>query len=139
VSDNHGAMSSLGSGAALWRVDVVLRRAGATDGHAVEVVKRLTTALSAGPASDDEAIFRDVEVASSYDMPPPEGSLGASLWVRADAVGAAVQVGFDAVLAVAKEVTGQTLALWDLRVVPRSAMMTRDEFESGSASSPSRD
>ena len=100
---------------------------------------RLTRNLSAGPVSDDETIFRPVEAASSYDMPPSEGSLGASLWVRADTIGAAVQVGFDAVQTVAEEVTGQTLPLWDLRVVPRSAMMTRGEFESGPAVSPARD
>jgi|GEM_PF-3135090 len=134
-----GAMSSLGSGAALWRVDVVLRRAGATDRQAVEVVTRLATDLSTGLMSDDETIVGDVEAAASYDMPPPEGSLGVSFWVRADTVGAAVQVGFDAVLAAAKQVTGQTLPLWDLRVVPRSAMMTRDEFESGSAPAPACD
>jgi hypothetical protein len=115
----------------LWRVDVVLRRAGATDEQADEVVGRLAEGLSTVPRSDDEAIFRDIESTASYDIPPPEGSVGVSLWVRADSVGAAVQVGFDAVQTAAAEIIGKTLPLWDLRVVPRSAMSTRDEFESG--------
>jgi hypothetical protein len=139
VNGDHRGMSSLGSGAALWRVDVVLRRAGATDAQADEVVSRLATDLSRRPASDDETIFRDVESTNSYDMPPPEGSVGVSLWVRADTVGVAVQVGFNAVQAATQEVTGHALPLWDLRVVPRSAMMTRDEFESVSAPPSVRD
>ena len=108
----------------------MLRRAGATDEQADEVVGRLAKDLSTVPRSDDEAIFRDIESTASYDIPPPEGSVGVSLWVRADSVGAAVQVGFDAVQTAAAEIIGKTLPLWDLRVVPRSAMSTRDEFES---------
>ena len=136
VIEDNGAVSTLGSGSALWRVDVVLRRAGATDEQADEVVRRLAADLSRLPTSGDEAIFRDIESTSSYDIPPPEGSVGVSMWVRADSVGAGVQVGFDAVQAAAAEVTGKILPLWDLRVVPRSAMWTRDEFPSGSTPLP---
>jgi hypothetical protein len=48
--------------------------------------------------------------------------------VRADTVGEAVRVGHDAVVAAALEVTGLALPLWDLRVVPRTAIMSREEY-----------
>jgi hypothetical protein len=129
-------MAALGHGTALWRVDVVLRRGTATDGQAEEVVRLLAADLSVQPNMDDEAIFRNVLSTDSYDMPPPEGSIGVSLWVRADTLGAAVQTGFDAVHAVAQRVTGRVLPLWDLRILPRSAVMTRGEFALGSAPTP---
>ncbi len=51
---------------------------------------------------------------------------GSDLW-RVN-VGDAVQVAHDAVVAAARGVTGLSLPLWDLRVVPRAAIMTRDEY-----------
>lgn len=120
-------MAALGSGADLWRVDVVLRRASGTDVETMAIVQLLTSRLDGRAPTADEDIFGGPREASSFDLPPPEGSVGVSCWVRADSVGEAVQVGYEAVVAAAGEVTGLSLPLWDLRVVPRSAMMTRDE------------
>ncbi len=121
-------MAALGSGSALWRVDVVLRREGGSDVESVAVVAALTTLLDGRPTTADEDVLGGPTPASSYDMPPPEGSVGVSCWVRADSVGDAVQVGHDAVVAAAREVTGVALPLWDLRVVPGTAIMTREEY-----------
>jgi hypothetical protein len=121
-------MAALGSGAHLWRVDVVLRRASGTDVETMAIVQLLKSRLDGRQPTPDEDIFGGPREASSFDGPPPEGSVGVSCWVRADGVGEAVQVGYEAVVAAAGEVTGLSLPLWDLRVVPRSAMMTRDEY-----------
>jgi hypothetical protein len=64
----------------------------------------------------------DVEEAHSYDMHPPEGSVGAALWVHADDVGQAATTGLTAVHEVCEAVVGRRLPLWDLRVIPRDAI-----------------
>ena len=124
-------MAALGSGSALWRVDVVLRRDGGSDVESEAIVAALTAVLEGLPTSADEDVLGGPHPEASYDMPPPEGSVGVSCWVRADTVGDAVQVGHDAVVAAAHEVTGLVLPMWDLRVVPRAAIMTREEHGLG--------
>jgi hypothetical protein len=121
-------MAALGSGSDLWRVDVVLRRDGGSDVESLAIVAVLTALLDGRPTAADEDVLGGPHPEASYDMPPPEGSVGVSCWVRADTLGDAVQVGHDAVVAAAREVTGLSLPLWDLRVVPRTAIMTREEY-----------
>jgi hypothetical protein len=121
-------MAALGSGDHLWRVDVVLRRSTQSDSETSAVVDMLTAWLDDPTVATDEEITGAPRATYSFDLNPPEGSIGVSCWVRADNVGQATRVGHDAVVAAAQEVTGQLLPLWDLRVVPRSAMMTRDEY-----------
>ena len=121
-------MAALGSGHHLWRVDVVLRRAAPTDDVSAAVVAAVTARLDGPDATLDEQVLSAPRDTYSFDMPPPEGSIGVSCWVRADDVGQAASVGHAAVAAAAQDVTGLSLPLWDLRVVPREAMMTRDEY-----------
>ena len=121
-------MAALGSGQHLWRVDVVLRCSTRSSEEESAVVELLTSWLDDPQASPDEEIFGAPRETSSFDMSPPGGSIGVSCWVRADDVGRASQVGHDAVVAAVLDVTGLSLPLWDLRVVPRDAMMTRDEY-----------
>lgn len=128
-------MAAFGSGTALWRIDVVLRCDGCTQEQADHIVERLTAAGAAHAATPDEAVFPDVRATYSFDLEPPEGSVGASFWVRADTLGEATQVGYDAMLTAAIEVTGRALPLWDVRVVPREAISTREDYEAGPAAS----
>lgn len=119
-------MAALGSGNHLWRVDVVLRRSGASESEVSAVVAFVTSQLDDPGESEDEEIFGGPRATQSFDLNPPEGSIGVSCWVRADTVGEAASVGHQSVVEAALAVTGMRLPLWDLRVVPRDAMMTRD-------------
>jgi len=126
-------MASLGSGSGLWRVDVVLRRTGGVEVESAAVVELLTAASAGLPLAADEEVLGGPRSAESYDMPPPEGSVGVSCWVRADTAGQAAQTALDAVVAAAREVTGAALPQWDLRLVPRSAILAREEYEAQSS------
>jgi hypothetical protein len=126
-------MAALGSGEHLWRVDVVLRRTPASDVHTSDAETTATVDLIRSRLDDprlaeDEEIFGLPQAAHPYDLPPHEGWIGVSCWVRADDVGHAAQVGHDATVDAARQVTGMRLPLWDLRIVPRTAMMTRSEY-----------
>jgi hypothetical protein len=80
------------------------------------------------PTLADEAGLANLAPTYSYDMDPPEGSIGVSCWVRADAVGEAAQVGHDVVLEACTRFTGRTYALWDLRLLPRAAFTPRADL-----------
>jgi hypothetical protein len=121
-------MAALGSGSELWRVDVVLRRSSPSDAEVSAVVGLVTARLDDPRPAEDEEIFGSPVATSSFDLNPPEGSIGVSCWVRADTVGDAASVGHEVVTEAALAVTGLPLPLWDLRVVPREAMMSRDEY-----------
>jgi hypothetical protein len=118
-------VSAFGIGSDLWRVDVVLRRDGAADYEKAEVLELLASWLEDLPTSPGEEPLPDVVSTFSFDMEPPEGSLGFSCWVRADTVGSAAQAGYDVVQRACAQVTGQPHRLWDLRVLPRSAITPR--------------
>jgi hypothetical protein len=121
-------MGALGSGNHLWRVDVVLRRSDPTDAEVSAVVAHVTSQLDDPHTAHDEEIFGGPRATQSFDLDPPEGSIGVSCWVRADTVDEAAKVGHESVVEAALAVTGSRLTLWDLRVVPRDAMMSRDEY-----------
>lgn len=121
-------MRAFGSGSQLFRVDVVLRPIGVD--RAVQT--RLTAALTARLPEDDATLepwgsLADVDEAYSYDMEPPEGTAGLGLWVRADGPGEAAATAWSEVSAASQEAAGRPLPLWDLRLVPRTAMLSPDE------------
>lgn len=113
-------MQTFGSGSSLWRVEVVLRSGDA--GGQTALVEGLRSNAVGTPDR-----FSDVEEAHSYDMDPPEGSVGAALWVHADDVGQAATSGLTAVDEVCEAVVGRRLPLWDLRVIPRDAITLAEE------------
>jgi hypothetical protein len=97
-----------------WRVDVVLRANG-HKGREHEVVAAVARALpDAG---------KPPEATYSFDMHPPDGSIGVACWVSAASAGRAMDFAVDLVRGVAKEVTGEELPVWDLRAVPLSAVL----------------
>ena len=95
----------------LWRVEVVLR--GGDDAVQASLLDRLRAAATGSPSRHD-----DVRETHSYDIDPPEGSVGAALWVRAGTVGAAADEGVRVVTAA----VDAPLELWDVRVIPRAAI-----------------
>jgi hypothetical protein len=115
-------MAAFGSGSELWRVDVVLRRGTAESGTEARVLDRLTEWLTALPTRTDEEVHPSLAGTYSYDLSAPEGEVGVSCWVRADSLGQAAQLGFDTVARAFVEVVGRPADLWDLRLIPRSAI-----------------
>src|SRR5689334_852169 len=97
-------------GAAIdFAVDVVLR----ANGHADledDVVAQVALAF---PKSR-----RPPARAYSFDMEPPDGSIGVSLWLTGEGVGDVVDQAIAVVVAAAHQVTGQHLPIWDIRIVP---------------------
>jgi hypothetical protein len=67
-----------------------------------------------------------VTTAHSYDIqpPPPDTGVGVSAWVRADSVGEAAQTAWSVVEAAAIGVLGLAPRLWDLRLIPRDAILS---------------
>ena len=120
-------MAAFGGGSQLWRVDVVLRRDRSTDAEISAIFESLGSALKGRPTLADEAPLADLEPTYSYDLEPPEGSIGVSCWVRADTLGEAAQVAHDVVVQACTTVTGRTHELWDLRLLPRTAITPRAE------------
>jgi hypothetical protein len=108
-------VQSFGSGSRLWRVEVVLR--GPETRHQPLLIERLRTQAAGTPDRHS-----DIEEAHSYDMDPPEGSIGAAVWVYAEGVGEAADTGMSIVREAASYVAEGELPLWDLRVIPRDAI-----------------
>jgi hypothetical protein len=108
-----------------WVVDVVLRALGEDDVEArvvAEVAGRL-------PPPDGRPPPRST---GSFEMPPPDGSIGVSCWTSANAAGEAVDGVLATVTAAAASVTGKQHPLWDIRVLPANAVLTREEVGPGS-------
>lgn len=118
-------MRALGSGPHLWKVDVVVHARGIAE--AQEPLITAVEALLPPEDVDVDVVTRDVETTYSYDMPPPDGSLGISCWVRASTVGEAADIAFTVVSGAATSVTGLVHPLWDLRIIPRAAITLRKE------------
>ena len=109
----------------LWCVDVVLRALGR------ERDEDRVVALVAEEIGDVDPAHR-VRPTGSYDMPPPDGSIGVSCWIPASSAGEAADTALRIVSAAARAVTGQDHPLWDLRLLPASAVITRSEERRGS-------
>jgi len=106
----------------LWRVEVVLW----TREPQAERIRKLLNAVAAATVSsneDDPSVLPDVEQAWSYDIQPPEGGVGVACWVRSDRVGDAAETGWRVVREAAAASLGADATLWDLRVVPRAAIL----------------
>jgi len=108
-----------------WQVDVVLRLASGTDADGEVVLNHLRDALAAMEEPDGQSAFRGVRSTYSYDVAPPEGSVGTSFWIRARSGGAAADAGLALVQTACREVIGQELPVWDLRLMPLDAMLSR--------------
>lgn len=102
-----------------WIVDVVLRAHGRGEDEEAVVA---AVADSLGDRADDSP-----RPTSSYDVPPPDGSIGVSCQLQAGSAGEAVDEAVRLVSAAATAVTGHAHALWDVRVLPASAVVQREE------------
>jgi hypothetical protein len=115
-------MRVVGEGKHLWRLEVVLW----THEPGPDRVGELVDAVTAATApSDDENPpgLPDVEPGWSYDIQPPEGGVGVACWVRSDSIGEAAERGWTVVSKAAVTVLREEPRLWDLRVIPREAIL----------------
>jgi hypothetical protein len=106
-----------------FHVDVVLRPSGRVDDDGRAFVAAVSRALEPMPGPEHG---RDPEHTYSFDVSPPEGDVGVSVWVRAASAGAAVDAATALVLRCAAEVGLDGASLWDLRVVPHAAVGVAD-------------
>jgi hypothetical protein len=113
------------SGRLLWRAEVVLWIEPPTKD---QIDALLDAVRSATTRTSDEDVPRllSVTTAHSYDMqpPPPETGIGVSAWVRADSVGGAAETAWKVVEAAAAATLGPPPRLWDLRLIPREAILS---------------
>jgi hypothetical protein len=106
-----------------FHVDVVLRPSVPVDDGDEALAAAVAAALEPVPGP---AHGRDPAHTYSFDVSPPEGEAGVSVWVRAASVGAAVDAATALVLRCAAEVGLEGASLWDLRVVPHAAVGVAD-------------
>ena len=106
-----------------WQVDIMVRPPFGTGDLNQALVERLRASL---PDLDDvPPVVRDPEPTYSFDMSPPEGDLGVAVWVRASSPGRAVDAAWSAVGSELRALTpDHAPQLWDVRLVPASAVMT---------------
>jgi hypothetical protein len=120
-----------------WQVDVILR----PPPDAGDLSARLPELVSAAlpDVEDVPSVAHDPEPAFSFDIPPPEGNLGVALWVRAAGLGAAVDGAWNLVASRMRELgPRQEPQLWDLRVVPLTAVLQEPEAGAAVATLPSQ-
>jgi hypothetical protein len=115
----------LGAGSELWRVEVVLwvaQGAAGSEPLLIEAVRKELRELT----TDDVVHLPVISNARSYDIQPiePDGSVGVSCWVAADSVGDAAANAWEVVRAAWGRVVAGEARLWDLRVIPRTAVMS---------------
>ena len=109
-----------------WVVDVVLRANGHAN-HEHDVVAAVGRALPDSPQSPAPT--------SSFDMDPPDGSIGVSCLVSAATAGRAVDLAVDLVARAARDVTNEDLPVWDVRAVPLSAVLVDEVLDDARRSS----
>src|SRR4051794_11369937 len=110
----------------LTEMDVSERAAGGERDWVVDVVLRAQESAELQDRVIDEVamVVPSIEgrsapsATNSYDMAPPDGSIGISCWIRADSAGEAVENALSVVTEAAATVTGKQLPLWDIRLVP---------------------
>src|SRR5436309_6193077 len=91
-----------------WVVDVVLRALGEADVQD-QVTARVAETLDSQGKSPPKMTY-------SFDMEPPDGSLGVSCWVRADSASAAIATVLPVVPAATTAPTGPQHPQRDLRL-----------------------
>jgi hypothetical protein len=115
-------MRIIGEGTELWRVEVVLWMP-APEANKIRELLNAVAAATVASDEDDPSVLPDVERAWSYDMQPPEGGVGVACWVRSDSVGGAGERGWHVVREAAGATLGPEARMWDLRVIPRAAIL----------------
>lgn len=110
-----------------WLVDVVVRGVATTEVQAAAIVEAARQTVEHLFQPSDARTFRGVRETSSYDMPPPDGSIGVSFWVPAPSPGAAVDRAVDLTWEACRQVIGRDLPLWDVRALPMEAVLSREE------------
>jgi uncharacterized protein (TIGR03083 family) len=110
-----------------WQVDVVLRRASSTEMQAAAIVEAVRMAVDPLFRPTDARAFRGVRETFSYDIAPPDGSLGVSFWVSAASAASAVDQAVNLVEQACRQVLPQGLPLWDVRALPLAAVLSREE------------
>ena len=116
-----------------WNVEVVLRPPPGSG----DLQQRLLELVCAASSDVDDvpSVVRDPEQTGSFDMSPPEGNLGVSLWVRTPDLGTAVHRAWALVASCLRDLDPHhEPELWDLRVVPLTAVL--HEPEAGAAVAP---
>jgi hypothetical protein len=110
-----------GEGSRICRVEIVLW----IETPDTATFDSLVSALAAKATvlDDTQPGLNDIEYAWSYDIQPPEGGTGVACWVRSDTVGAAAEAGWNAIREAAHVTLGVDARLWDLRVIPRDAIL----------------
>jgi len=121
-------VAAFGTGSQLWRIDVVLRLGAAPSDAPTRVLALLAAWQRNLPTLVDEKVHPSLRETGSYDLPAPDGEVGVSCWVRADSLGDAAQLAFDVVSRAYTEISGRPAELWDLRLLPRSAITGTREF-----------
>ncbi len=120
-----------------WKVDVILRPPeGSGDLH-----NRLPEIVRAAlpDVHDVPSVIREPEQAYSFDMSPPEGNLGVAVWVRAPDVGSAVEAAWKLVASCMRELHSEhPPELWDLRVMPMTAVLEESVVSAAAAPLMSR-
>ena len=95
--------------------------------HQQRLLEAVTPYLAALDVSADAAIrgLADLSNAASYDAPPPDPDtgIGIACWVLADDVGEAALTAWRTVEAATREHLPRDTTLWDLRLIPRAAML----------------
>jgi hypothetical protein len=121
-------MRAFGVGSQLFRVDVVVRRSGVPESAGDALIRAVAERLPVDdPRQQAWGHLVDVNNATSYDMDAPDGTFGIGCWVWADGPGEAVGVAWAEISAACEAAVGLRLPLWDIRLVPRSAMLSEDE------------
>ena len=115
----------IGAGSELWRVEIVLwvaQEAAGSEALLIEEVRKELRDLG----NDDTVHLPLISNARSYDIQPvaPDGSIGVSCWVAADTVGDAAESAWEVVREASGRVVAGPVRLWDLRVIPRTAVMS---------------
>jgi hypothetical protein len=109
----------------LWRAEVVLWIEPPTRDQIDALLDAVSSATT--PTSDEDVPrVLSVTTAHSYDIqpPPPATGVGVSAWVRADSVGDAAETAWKVVETAAAAVLGRPPRLWDLRLIPREAILS---------------
>lgn len=85
----------------------------------LDQITRHLTEVPVGPAAAG-----DPEAAHSLDARPPEGDLGAAIWIQAATAGVAVDAGIEVLMSVGQGLVGNPswATLWDVRIVPIGAV-----------------
>ncbi|MGZ4676659.1 MAG: hypothetical protein ACXVJ7_07585 [Acidimicrobiia bacterium] len=118
-------MMVIGAGRELWRVEIVLwvaQEAAGSEPLLIEEVRKELRDLE----NDDMVHLPVISNARSYDIQPvaPDESIGVSCWVAADTVGDAAASAWEVVRGASGRVIAGPVRLWDVRVIPRTAVMS---------------